>query len=1031
MLTIKNNFSQILQGLDFSLNEVSNPEIVFVNHALKNLHPKHYIYLEFAEILEADAVYFKYYGDDRHCIPQVYFYNNESGRYSKQRIAEIHRNVYSSSQVPLIVFIDKIEITLFDARKHVSVKSDSVISNENCIINDVYSISTQLEILKKYFNAKKLNSGEFWESEEASTHFKKNTSAYEKLVEVLTEIKNSFIHAFVKEGITKVFAEELLFKCILIKYLEENGKDEAKNENFAKKFYVKHNLGFNSLNEILTNKKTLELFNALESHFNGNVFQIAPKKVNGDLDEEEKSKQEKFLSNTSLEILAQHLDGNLDSGKQLKIWQEYTFKYVPIELISNFYEEFISKDIDQNKGTVFTPSYLVNLLIDECLPLSEKEEHWNHNVKLADVSCGSGIFITTAFKRLVQRLRVRKWLEAGKPKELPNPTLSEVKEILSQNIFGVDLHPTSVKLTKFSLQLALCQLVPKEELWTWNEDRVFKDLDDKNIFNKDFFDFLIENKNFHNSLDLVIGNPPFIDIGESKFLDYKFKLEKIDFKFKVDIPRYELALMFLEASNLLLKANGNLCYIQKSTSILYNSGPKAKEFRNSLFNQFHVYQVIDFTLLKNDLFKSKSKIIFDEGKPKIDEKGKIKKTKSTSVESCAIFYKKQKVEEYNTLHIISRLLKNTKDGLSFEFDYYDFHEIAKSQVLEDETIWRCNLLGGNRLNHLIRKINRIDHQQTSLQNFLFNELNFSPNTYLSGFKVGNKKNESTYITDNDVLMGADFSISVLKFSRFDKNQKFESIRNIELFSPPFLIIKTTITGRQIPIYLNPNLNFSFDINIIGFKSNDIFTLELIKTKIEKNLEINILKTLSTCSQFYIGSTTAIQKQDLDNWTIPLDGDEIKLSFSERIIMDDVLDYIYPSWYEGENTKVNKPIDSKNILLDFADIFNQSFNSIYKKENLDQKLTKIYEASTFYALEFEYTSEDIKKPEEVNEVESEEQIGSLIQSIYGKSTVINRVLKLYTPNKITLVKPKNLRFWLKSIALRDADDVFDDMIKAGY
>ena len=39
-----------------------------------------------------------------------------------------------------------------------------------------------------------------------------------------------------------------------------------------------------------------------------------------------------------------------------------------------------------------------------------------------------------------------------------------------------------------------------------------------------------------------------------------------------------------------------------------------------------------------------------------------------------------------------------------------------------------------------------------------------------------------------------------------------------------------------------------------------------------------------------------------------------------------------------------------------------------------------------------------------------------------------MLKFYGKNTITLIKPKNLRYWLKSIALRDADDVFDEMIK---
>lgn len=35
--------------------------------------------------------------------------------------------------------------------------------------------------------------------------------------------------------------------------------------------------------------------------------------------------------------------------------------------------------------------------------------------------------------------------------------------------------------------------------------------------------------------------------------------------------------------------------------------------------------------------------------------------------------------------------------------------------------------------------------------------------------------------------------------------------------------------------------------------------------------------------------------------------------------------------------------------------------------------------------------------------------------------------MYSQNRIVLIKPKQLRYWLESIALRDVDDTFDDII----
>ena len=147
-------------------------------------------------------------------------------------------------------------------------------------------------------------------------------------------------------------------------------------------------------------------------------------------------------------------------------------------------------------------------------------------------------------------------------------------------------------------------------------------------------------------------------------------------------------------------------------------------------------------------------------------------------------------------------------------------------------------------------------------------------------------------------------------------------------------------------------------------------------------------------------------------------------------MQDTLDYIYPSWHLGEKAEINKNEASKNELIQFSNIFNLEFNAIYKKEDKEQKLAIIYEGSSFFALEFEYSTAQISKPKHIEKIEADKIIESLIRTHYGKNTLVNKVLRIYSPNKITLIKPKKLRFWLKSIALQDSDEVFDDIIENG-
>lgn len=1016
------NFVDVLKKLDFFGDDLylenNFPEIVFTKNPPTNLHPKHYIALEFAEILDATAVYFKYYDDNRFCVPQVYFYDNSNGIYDKNKIAEIHRNVYSSCQVNIICFIEKTTISLFDTRKAIVVKSiksnsnllftnEEEISNEDCIIEKEFELSDLLP-LKKFFSAKKLNTNLFWETNEASIHFLNNTSAYGELVKALNLIRKSFIEIFKGLEIFKdklddaeSLAQEILFKCILIKYLEENGK------NFAEEFYLDKKLKYSNLYDFLYNDNFIELLEKFESHFNGNVF---------DLDDDKKE----LISKIKLSVLAECLEGKLGSNKTLYIWKMYSFKYIPIELISNFYEEFIPKIDKKIKGTVYTPSFLVNFLIDECLPISDKKEDLNYNIKLADVSCGSGIFITSAFKRLVQRWRVAN-MENG---VLAIPKLEVVQNILTNNIFGVDIHPTSVKLSKFSLLLAMCQMLPNEEIWyKWTNEKVFKDTKRKvfinlnnNIFQEDFFDFLSKEAyfKFHNSFDLIIGNPPFKLIGKTEYLKNISKLKTIGFEFKVEVPRYQLALMFLETSSILLKEKGDLCFIQKSTSLIHNKTENSQNYKRHFFNQFYVHQVIDFTLLKDVLFEK------------------------ALVETCVVFYKKEIKQEYSTLHIVSKLLKNTKDGISFEFDYYDFFEISKEDVCNEKNIWRINLLGGNRLNHLINKLEQKTSTQTNLEDYLYNILEIPKKRYAEGYMVRNNVTKNPKKAD---YLNGKFGITANNIDRnsftkdiIDKDLEFHRIATKELFIAPQIIIKESIEDNGIPIYIMYK-DTPFDSRIIGISADQVYInyLESLYETLIKNQRVYCLQSISTSSQFYFRGNTAIQKQDVDNWTIPLDGTEIKLSFAEKLIMDDVLDFTYPSWQFGENAETNIVISKNNeneVLNAFADIFNQSFNAVYKKENKEQRLRKLFIGSDFFALEF-YYSDEVYETEIVLKAAADIKIEEIIKNNISRNAIVNRVLKIYGENTITLIKPKNLRFWLKSIALRDADDVFDEMIAAGF
>ncbi len=993
-------------GYQYDTESEHSPLLLVANyHTNPNLHPKQLIFLEFAEILSADAVLFRYFeeGDNRFCIPQIYIYDNTNERYKEQKIVEIHRNVYSSCQVPMMIVVGRAEVKIYDVRKKIKIEENGNLSNDDCLIKTIENLEIANEAITQY-HGRLFANGTFWESDAASAHFLDGTTAYETLIKALNDIRKDFFKNRFFKKIPKTIENEtekekkareeeekkekekkestftlVLTKLFLAKYLEENAKD-GNDKNLAASFFEKNNLP-TTIHDCFTQNRYVDLFTALESHFNGGVFV---------LNEDENT----ILENESIRnLLVLFLEGKLSTNRQLFIWQEYSFRYMPIELISNFYEVFIPDE----KDAVYTPSYLVNLLVDECLPLSTK--HTNDNVKLIDPSCGSGIFLAAAFKRLVQRRRVRTF----KNNQLGDITPKIANTILKKNIFGIDKNETATHLTKFSLYIALCQTLTPAQIWAETDDKLFKNIG-KNIIHQDFFDFLIENENV-GSFDLVIGNPPF----ESKkdLNSIIKKLNKTNYKLAEKIPDKQIALLFLDKAPALLKENGLLCFIQKATSLLYTK--KSKNFRNYILQNYHIEQIIDFTLLKETLFKAK-------------------------VESLAIFIRKTERKSDFITHIVAKSLQNNLKKLFFEFDYYDFHEVSVEYAIENEHIWRCNLLGGGRLTVLISDIYK---KGTPLKELVENDANIGANRYSEGFIRGNCKNDAPYILNRKWLTAKKFhGVNNFNLTQPTLNQKFEGKRTEALFTAPLLVIKEEIKNNQIPIAFFETENIAFDSQIVGISAtaDGLATIKHIYKCMQDNNQLYAFFTLATTSRFYWGTSASAQMQDISKFPIPKAGTEINLSYLETILKDDVLNYTYPSWYD-KRTPLNQIINIENNeipteLTQFAEIYTKMINVIYAEpeDNMALRLTEVISGNGFFALQFEFTKADTI----AIFIENSAKLDALLEGALGRNAVIKRVIQYHNgENKICLIKPKQLRYWLRSIAVRDADDTFADLIEAGY
>jgi methylase of polypeptide subunit release factors len=979
-----------LRRMDFNPDDKDCRSVVRVSERNdKTLPFSQIIALDDAEKFEATAVYFRLFPaeENRSPIPQIYIYDNIQNQLSKDKLAEIHRDLWSNCRIPMFIIIGKTDVEIFDAREPIKVFLGAIETSP------IDKLRLSDEALKLYYSRKLFDTGIFWEGEKAKGKFLESTSAYHDLIDNLKKVRKDFLK---KTTLPPKTANKLLVFSILIKYLEERGNE---NESlFAKDFFKQ--FGANSFCDVLRNKgQIIPLFEELSGKFNGEIFKW-------------KASEKPEIADADLKDLAYFLDGdsNLASGQRFLDWRKYSFNHLPVELISSVYEEFLNERSD----AVYTPEFLVSTLVDESMPQSDID---NLSVKTIDVSCGSGIFLVSVFKRLVQRHRYAEFKETGELKSLNSEKLLE---IIKENIFGVDIEEDAVRLTVFSLCLALCDELTPKEIWTKLK---FNKTFQTNFKQENFFDYLSSEKDKLGTFDLVIGNAPFIELSIKKdngevyyFLDKDEKVVNLNLEIsqKLDakknklearkniFPQNQLALMFLDQSPHLLKENGLLCLIMPSAPLLYNN---SAEFKKQFFTKYQVSQIWDFTNLDSVLFGT------------------------AKVPTAAISARKQTVGEDTPItHVTVRRTKSVEQKILFEIDKYDLHYVSQQSAIYDKHVWKCNLLGGGRLNNLIDRFSQIG----SIGSYIKNK-KIDGWLSLEGYKVGSPKEQTIipWIHGRNTFPAEAFTLAGIDRSQIkpETEKFFEGPRSEKLFTPPVLMIKEIIEQDKIPLYFNNNKDdyLVFNSRIVGISApeNECEKLSNLFKSFQLSQETYSLFIIATSNEYRVGRGTSMLKQDILNLPYSEDKEEMQLSYVEQILCNDVLDYQIELLSKGSKAKVNKNATIEH-LRSYSEVYNKLLNSVYGKSGKSFYLKKIYNLNDFYITEFNYGESIVEdKPEKRDE--PTEHIKSLIKNAYSSNVSIIRVLKLYEKNKVYFIKPKTLRYWLRSTAIKDADEVFSDSL----
>jgi len=363
------------------------------------------------------------------------------------------------------------------------------------------------------------------------------------------------------------------------------------------------------------------------SHFNGGLFKnddvLNSLNIDDKVFEElKKISDYDFDSDLNVNILGHIFEQSISDIEELK------------KSISG--EEFDQKKSKRKKdGIFYTPQYITKYIVensiknwlddkrkelgeDDLPKLNEKDyifdiakknytknyrkhiEFWQQyreavrNIKIIDPACGSGAFLITAFEFL---LNYNKYLD-DKIFDLVGTSdlfSDRTKEILQNNIFGVDLNKESVEITKLSLWL---KTADKNKTLASLENNIKCGnslIDDPEIAGNLAFNWEKEFPEIfaNGGFDIVVGNPPYVLCQPSNTNEKTLKFYN---NFEVSSYKIDLYHLFFEKGIILSKNNGYISFITPNTYLVNKYNLKLREFilRNTQIKEIINYKNIVF-----------------------------------------------------------------------------------------------------------------------------------------------------------------------------------------------------------------------------------------------------------------------------------------------------------------------------------------------------------------------------------------------------------------------------------------------------
>ena len=952
-----------------------------------------YIFKQVSEKLGANAVFFLK-AESGQSIPLIYFHKLEYRDHDA--IAKLHKQAWNMGQAPLLFIVLPNVVLIYNAYEQPKTLPNEKLDDDAGFIEELelfVEAKNKFDELKKYCSSELLT-GNYWQK--YSKNFNDKNRVYQTLLDNLEFMRSQLL----KKGLPTEVVHNLLTRSIFIKYLEDRTDNNGHNV-FPKGFFSKFSPNAKNFTDLLSDKNaTDELFQYLNSKFNGDVFAV--------------DKNGYEVSQEHLNLLKRMLKGDIYLEKgQMALWPLYSFDVIPIELISNIYQKFIHHEENENttqkNGAHYTPYHLVTFLMDQVLPW----EGESTKLKVLDPSCGSGVFLVESYRRLISR-----WMQAN-PNE--SPSASDLKRILRENIFGVDKNSNAIRIAALSLYLTMCDYL--EPRYIWNQVR-FEPIINKNIFVSDFFEKdapFLEKK-----YDLIIGNPPWASELPETAIEYLKSNDK-------PIGDKQIAQAFLWRVAELCKPDGEICMLVSSKNLLFNRSKPNREFRKQFFSSFDIKTVINFSALRHVLF---SKAV---GPP------------------AAVIFSPEKKDTQNILYCSPKPSYSTQDDWLFIIEPQDIAHIPKNEAIENDMIWKVAMWGNPRDYELIKRLSTFP----TLGDVCEEKGWINGEGYIVG-NGKDKVPEFLGKPNVEVRDLRRFIINEDSLPSFDKTGLYRHAKTKrEIFEGPHLLIKQSPKANvgMIASLLNEDAVFNHSILGIHSKKSDLDQLATCCLSINTNIalyyemltsrswlverdsfekkeimDIPMPENVLLLKEINYNLLNEISKHpEVDDIVNQLATKLYHLNESEIIQINDTIKYTLDYYRKKNNSIAVKPVDESTLreyIDTYCGVLNDSFSSL---DNVF--VGTIYDGEGPLRV---ISTKLVDKPEKMDvpyilngELESvlnrldEQLIEEMSPSIY-----IRRNLRRYSGDTTFIVKPNQMRYWTQSAALRDADETYRDIMSTG-